>query len=110
MRKQIFFAIGLLCFLSSFAQNYSTLAEQQARIQNIVKAYPQLATVSSMIKTNGGKDIWMITIGTGKTETKPAIAVVGGVEGNHLLGAELVIGFAENVLKASGKNYLLFVP
>jgi hypothetical protein len=104
MRKQIFFAIGLLCFLSSFAQNYSTLAEQQARIQNIVKAYPQLATVSSMIKTNGGKDIWMITIGTGKTETKPAIAVVGGVEGNHLLGAELVIGFAENVLKASGTD------
>ncbi len=101
MIKQLLFAIGLAGISGLYAQNYSTPAEQQGRIQTLVKAYPQLASLSSLTKTNGGKDIWMITIGTGKTETKPAIVVVGGVEGNHLLGAELVIGFAESLLKGS---------
>ena len=104
MRKQLLFSFGLICCFTSFAQNYATISEQQTRIQNIVKAYPQLAAFSSMVKTNGGKDIWMLTIGTGKTDTKPAIAVVGGIDGNHLLGAELVIGFAENLLKLSGTD------
>ncbi len=52
----------------------------------------------SLTKTAGGKDIWMITIGTQPASAKPAIAVVGGVEGHHLLGAELALGFAENLL------------
>ena len=37
----------------------------------------------------------------GQHDNKPAIAVVGGVEGNHLLGTELAIGFAENLLQGS---------
>jgi len=43
----------------------------------------------------------MLTIGTGKTEEKQAIAVVGGVEGKHLLGVEMAIGFAEKLLANS---------
>ena len=46
----------------------------------------------------------MLTIGTGNTETKPAIAIVGGVEGNHLLGTELAIGFAEKLLQGSNTD------
>ena len=46
----------------------------------------------------------MLTIGNGNTETKPAIAVIGGVEGNHLLGTELAIGFAEKLLQGSNTD------
>jgi hypothetical protein len=46
----------------------------------------------------------MMTIGTGKVERKPALALVGGVEGTHLLGVELAIGFAEQLLAASGTD------
>jgi hypothetical protein len=46
----------------------------------------------------------MMTIGTGKVEQKPAIVLVGGVEGTHLLGMELAIGFAEQLLAASGTD------
>jgi len=103
--RRLFF-IGVLVGMSTtiLAQNYSTLAEQQSRIEALIKSYPKLATVNSLCKTNGGKDIWMITIGIGKTETKPAIAVVGGVEGSHLLGTELVIAFAESLLKGSDSD------
>jgi hypothetical protein len=68
-------------------------------VQTIGKNFSQHATVKSIGTTAGGKDLWMITIGTGNTSTRPAIAVIGGVEGNHLLGTELALGFAENLLR-----------
>lgn len=86
------------------AQDYSNAAGQQSRLQVLAKTHPQLVTLKSLVKTSGGKDIWLLTIGTGKTETKPAIAVIGGVEGNHLLGTELAIGFAENLLAKAGTD------
>ena len=104
MRNPLLFL--LLCLLGSwsYAQEYSNAAEQANRLQTLTKAYPGLAGLRSLGKTNGGHDIWLLTIGTGKTESKPAIAVVGGTEGNHLLGTELAIGFAENLLKGSGTD------
>ena len=35
---------------------------------------------------------------------KPAIAVVGGVQGNHLLGTEMAIAFAESVATGAGTD------
>lgn len=88
--------------IAAFAQTgYSNYNQQSARINNLVKGFPQLVKLKSIAKTVGGKDIWMITIGSGNTEAKPAIAVIGGVEGSHLLGAELAIGFAEKSLQGS---------
>lgn len=43
----------------------------------------------------------MLTIGANNADQKPAIAVVGGVEGKHLLGVEMAIGFAEKLLANS---------
>ncbi len=84
--------------------NYGNYAQQLQRITALSKTYPQLVKTRSLTKTVGGKDIWQVTIGTGNTETKPAIAIVGGVEGNHLLGTELAIGFAENLLQGSSND------
>jgi hypothetical protein len=87
------------------AQNsYSNFNQQTARINALAKTYPQYAKVRSMVKTAGGKDIWQITLGSGNTDTKPAIAIVAGTEGNHLLGTELAIGFAENLLQGSNSD------
>ncbi len=103
MRKKL---IALLCslvpLLAAQAQNdYSNYQQQTTRIQALSKQYPQLVTVKSIARTAGNKEAWMITIGSGNTASKPAIALVGGVEGNHLLGTELAIGFAEDLLKGS---------
>jgi hypothetical protein len=81
--------------------DYSNHQQQSRRIQSLQSNYPSLVQVRSLTKTAGGKDIWMITIGTQPASAKPAIAVVGGVEGQHLLGSELALGFAENLLAAS---------
>lgn len=84
--------------------NYSNFSQQTIRINALAKNYPQFVKVQSLVKTNGGKDIWQITIGSGNTDKKPAIVVAGGVEGHYLIGMELAIGFAENLLQGSNTD------
>lgn len=90
--------------ISRAQDGYSNFNRQSSRIQALAKNYPQFAKVRSLTKTAGGKEIWQITLGTGNTDSKPAIVVVGGVEGPYILGTELAIGFAENLLQASNTD------
>ena len=86
----------LICFFSSvWAQDYPTLNQQTQRLRTLANS--SNVTLTSLTKTIGGKDVWMLSIGTGDLDSKPAMAVVGGVEGSHLLGVEMAIRFAESV-------------
>src|SRR6185436_16045827 len=97
--------VGVTFFSLAKAQTgYSNFSQQTSRINALAKTYPQLAKVRSLTKTAGGKDIWQITIGSGNADTKPAIAVLGGIEGNYMIGTELAIGFAENILQGSNTD------
>lgn len=95
----------LSCTLSINAQyrDYKSLTN---KVSLLGKEYPGLCTVKSLARTATGKDIWLLAIGKGDKETNPAVAVVGGIEGNHLLGKELSLGFAELLLKNSGSPEL----
>lgn len=104
MKKLLWMALCLPVIWQAKAQQYSTTQEQQSRLNALAKNYPQWTSLQSLAKTAGGKDIWVLTLGNGKTDAKPAIAVVGGVEGTHLLGTELVIQFAEKLLKQIDKD------
>jgi hypothetical protein len=96
--------MGGFC-LSGQAQNdYPNHAQTGQRLRALETAHPNLARVQSLTKTAGGKDIWVLTLGTGKTEQNPALVVVGGVEGSHLLSVELALGFAERLLQASATD------
>lgn len=81
--------------------DYSNYAQLTNRLQSLVKAYPALSSLRSITRTSSGKEIWLLTIGQMQPVPKPGIAVIGGVEGGHLLGTELAIGFAESLLKGS---------
>ncbi|WP_379086552.1 M14 family metallopeptidase [Pedobacter sp. UC225_65] len=108
MKKLYLFNLFFLLLLcNTFAQNqqdYSNNARLAQRVKALAEKYPQWVKTKSLTQTVGGKDIWMLTLGTGKTEEKPAIAVVGGVEGKHLLGVEMAIGFAEKLLAGSATD------
>jgi len=105
MKKLYLFNLFFLLLLcNTFAQNqqdYSNNARLTERVKALAQKYPQWVKSKSLTQTVGGKDIWMLTLGSGKTEDKPAIAVVGGVEGKHLLGVEMAIGFAEKLMASS---------
>ena len=66
------------------------------------REYPGTCTVKSLVRTATGKEIWLLAIGKGEKDSKPAVAVIGGIEGNHISGKELALGFAELLLKNSG--------
>lgn len=96
---------GIFLFFGElYAQDYSNNSRVSERINSLAKTYPSLVKVKSLVKTLGGKDIWMLSIGSGNTAQKPAIAIVGGVEGSHLLGTELALGFAEKILRDSAQD------
>ncbi|MDZ4709205.1 MAG: M14 family metallopeptidase [Saprospiraceae bacterium] len=106
MSKFLTTCLFLLIFLSfiNAQTGYSNYSQQTARLNSLARTYPQLTKLHSLIKTAGGKDIWQLTIGSGNMDTKPALVVVGGVEGNYLIGTELAIGFAENLLQGSATD------
>lgn len=101
MKKILFVCIflgGLAWSHRSIAQtDYPTLSQANQRLQKIASS--PVAELKSLTKTAGGKDIWVLKIGTGNLDQKPAIAVVGGIEGYHVLSTELAIQFAENLLQ-----------
>ncbi|RZM26209.1 MAG: peptidase [Pedobacter sp.] len=102
MKKLYLLNLFMLCLAGSgFAQSqtdYSTNAQLTGRVDALAKKFPQYVKSKVLTKTVTGKDILMLTLGTGETQEKPAIAVVGGVDGKHLLGVEMAIGFAEKLM------------
>ncbi|RZK50638.1 MAG: peptidase [Pedobacter sp.] len=102
MKKHYLFSLFFLMLCGQgFSQNqldYSSEAVLNQRVKNLSQKYPQWIKSSVLTQTQGGKNIWLLKIGIGDDTKKPAIAVVGGVEGKHLLGVELAIGFAEQLL------------
>lgn len=86
--------------------DYSDGARLSRRIQALAERYPDQVEASAIAQTYGGSTVWMIRIGKGETTQKPALAIVGGIEGWHLLGVELAIGFAENLLARASTDAL----
>ena len=70
----------------------------------LARQYPDLCSANSLVKTAGGKEIWLITIGTGNRDSKPGVAIAGGIDGRYILGRELALGVAENILKNSAES------
>ena len=78
--------------------DYPTLSQVTQRLQAI-SGSGSTAKLNSLTKTEGGKDIWVLKVGRGDMDNKPAIAVVGGAEGFHVLSVELAVQFAERLVK-----------
>ncbi len=99
MRKLLLRAmlLGILTCSEVFAQaDYPTVIQVTQRLQKL-GTNPSVE-LKSLTKTAGGKDIYVLKVGTGAKDEKPAIAVVGGVEGFHVLSVELALQFAEKLV------------
>jgi hypothetical protein len=93
----LLFSLGLLA-----QEDYPTLQQLEQRLKQLDSQFKEVI-LRSLGKTEGGKDLWVLEIGTDSLHQKPAMVVVGGVEGFHLLGVELSVQFAEKLL-ASNKE------
>ena len=76
--------------------NYSKLTQRLKKIQQSNSSNSKLETLT---KTVGGHTIWALTLSKGDAKNKPAIAIVSGVDGKHILGPEMAVNIAEDILK-----------
>ncbi len=83
---------------------YTDHNDLSVRLQDLAGEYPELASLETLDQTDGGKEIWLLSIGEGELENRPAIAVVGGISADHPIGTELALLFAEKILKNSERE------
>lgn len=83
---------------------YNNHAQLSTRLKNLSSKYAAQASVRSIGKSSGGRDLWLLTLGKGDATKKPAILVVAGLDGTHLAGTELAIQTAEKMLGASNAD------
>lgn len=101
-----YYLFMLMCgtTLLTEAQEYRNHAQLSQKLKSLETSSNGLATLQSITKTAGGKDIWLMEIGSGDRSTHPAVAVVGGVEGSHLFSQELAVGFIEKLLTGASTD------
>jgi len=105
--RSLLFVLGwMLCLPAlSIAQNsYSDFQTLTDRLNQLEADYGNLTELTSLAKTADGRDLWVLTIGSGDVQNHPAVAVIGGVKGSHILGSELALTFAENLLSNSSSD------
>lgn len=92
----------LFCFSSlhiSAQTDYSNHSKLSQKLKNLHSNYSNLSKLEVLTTTVGGHKIWALTLSRGNAKNKPAIAIVSGVDGKHILGPEMAVNIAENILK-----------
>lgn len=84
--------------LPSPLQGYATFEQMQTRLQALAES--PWVELSSLGKTAGQRDLWLLKVGADPQATRPAILVVGNVQGSHVLGRELALRMAERLVQA----------
>lgn len=105
--RSLLLVLGWIFCLSSLsiAQNsYSNYQSLTDRLNQIHSDHSNLTELTSLAKTADNRDLWVLTIGKGDVKNHPAVAVIGGVKGSHLLGSELALTFAEKLLANSSSD------
>jgi murein tripeptide amidase MpaA len=67
-------------------------------------AASEFASLQSLGRTRGGRDVYVLRIGAGRLDEKPAILIVGNVDPPHLLGSELAVRVAERLVKQASDD------
>lgn len=84
--------------------NYKALTKS---LEDLAKQNKKIAKLSSTGKTLQGRDIWMIQISGEKgkaTEEKQALLICGNLEADHVVGSEVALGIAEQLVNGYGSD------
>ncbi len=92
----------LFCFTTiqiSAQTDYSNYSKFSQRLKTLQSQNASNSKLETLTTTVGGHKIWTLTLSKGDAKNKPAIAIVSGVDGMHILGPEMALQIAENILK-----------
>jgi len=78
-------------------EGYADYDAYRLQLESI--AASEYAVLKPLATTLGGRQVYLLEIGTGKRSEKPAILIVGSVEPAHLLGSELTVRLAGRLVE-----------
>lgn len=81
---------------------YHSYAQLTQTVKKMAQAHPNLVQLISVGKTSRGKDIWGLILSNrkkGDPDEKAAVCVVGNIDGNHLIGSEIICFTARYLLE-----------
>jgi hypothetical protein len=84
-------------------QNYHTYSDIEKKLKQLAEDYSKVIGLQSHGETLGGNEIWSVTLGSGKSESKPAVLIVAGVDGRDLAGGEVSLQFILSIAQNYGK-------
>jgi len=97
MKFFYFCSLAFLAIPVDISAQYSNNSQLAARI-NALNQKEGTVNTSSLVKTAGGKDIFLVSVGKGDTDNKPGIAVVGGIQGTSLASTEIIMQMIEKIV------------
>jgi len=77
-------------------EGYNDYAAYQAALKSI--AASRFATLRSLARTRAGREVFLLSIATGKPDDKPALLIVGNVHPPYLLASELAVRLARQAV------------
>jgi hypothetical protein len=86
---------------------YHTFQELTAELKSIAASNSAIAKVASIGRTREGRDIWAIEIADPSgvpLEQRPALLVAANFEGDHVIGSELALFFADYLVRGYGTD------
>jgi hypothetical protein len=112
LRGSLAAVLGLLVALPALAQSeaserYLNHQELSSAVRELASQYPNLASVDALSRSDGGRELWTLTLGRGSTEelgSRPALLVVANLEGNHLIGSSAALYLARHLAEGYGED------
>jgi len=89
----------MIPLMVSAQQDYRNADAITRDLKALVAKHAAHTQLESLSKTPGNQDVWALTLSHGPAEDHPALAIVGGVDGSHLLSVELATQLAEDILE-----------
>ncbi len=76
-----------------------TYAEMTEQVQAWSAAFPSLVRLSSLAQTEGGRELWLLTIGEQPDRIRPAFWVDANMHAMELCGSSVALSIAEDVIQ-----------
>lgn len=100
-------SVFLMLSSASAQNNYRTFAQLSDDLQELENDHADLVSLRSIATSPDGHNIWHLTLSTGDKQEKPALAIVAGVDGSHILGIEMAVKLAESLTEHPDIEQLL---
>lgn len=89
------------------ADGYHDYAALTAALKKIAHQHSGIAQLSSIGKTMGSRDLWLLQLSGSKGRSateRPALLICGNAEGDHVIGSEVALGIAEYLVAGYGND------